>query len=304
MALIQSNVHSMAVFDETRITQDKILPGAIKPGHLVVGQNPSGTLYQSDGTNFAPVLLGEDGQYLGITNGVLSFQELPDTEWVSLNATLAYSSADDPTYIVSTSTDLTGTLGLGMKIRFINNSTTFYGFITAITSNSITLYGGTDYDVANSAITSPAYSSTRSPYGFPLNPAKWTVEVSDTTNRTQGSPVAGTWYNLNSTSITVPIGVWRVYYNIPLYGNWAGSTATLSCTLSTASNTESDPDFSGFVGGAASAVNGSLQTKEKVLTLTTKTTYYANAKCDVATTNITFLNAFAKLFIRAVCVYL
>jgi len=43
-------------------------------------------------------------------------------------------------------------------------------------STVLTLYGGTDYDLANSAIIEPYFSMAKTPYGFPLDEAKWRVE--------------------------------------------------------------------------------------------------------------------------------
>ena len=44
-------------------------------------------------------------------------------------------------------------------------------------------------------VTLPNYSITKAPFGFPLSPAKWTVEVTDTSERVQASPTQDTWYN-------------------------------------------------------------------------------------------------------------
>ena len=43
-------------------------------------------------------------------------------------------------------------------------------------SNTVlTLYGGTDYDLANSPIIEPYFSAAKAPFGFPLNEGKWRV---------------------------------------------------------------------------------------------------------------------------------
>jgi hypothetical protein len=71
-------------------------------------------------------------------------------------------------------------------------------------STTLKLYGGTDYDLANSAIIEPYFSMAKAPYGFPLDEAKWRVESLMTTNSSQASPTASTWYN-KGRSLAVPI---------------------------------------------------------------------------------------------------
>ena len=86
---------------------------------------------------------------------------------------LTFSSADSPTFVVSTNVDLRGYLSVGMKLRLTHESVTKYFIITAITSSSITLYGGTDYTLSASAISNVFFSVHKSPYGFPLDPDKF-----------------------------------------------------------------------------------------------------------------------------------
>jgi hypothetical protein len=77
--------------------------------------------------------------------------------WNVLGATLTFSSADAPTYVASTSVDLTGVISVGMKLK-LTQTTVKYFIVTAINTTTITLYGGTDYTLANATITLPYYS--------------------------------------------------------------------------------------------------------------------------------------------------
>lgn len=237
----------------------------------------------------------------------------PYSGWRSYSTvTPTYTSADDPTYTITfAAVDLTSVLSVGMKVKFTNNSTTFYGFITAIsfsTNTVVTLYGGTDYDVANSAITAFQYSTDRAPQGFPMNPDKWTVSVSDTNIYTQASPVAGTWYNLGTTAnqISLPIGVWRVMYKAQLQASNATSVTTY-ITLSTANNSESDTDMTrqGEVSGSASVRPCVAAWCEKIIAVAAKTTYYLNEKVGTSSLgNLWIRGDNEKTIIRAVCAYL
>lgn len=233
--------------------------------------------------------------------------------WQVLPTTLAYSSADAPTFVAATGVDMTSRISVGMKIK-LTQTTVKYFIVTAIDATTITLYGGTDYTLANAAITLPYFSIQKVPFGFPLNPVKWTVEIKDESVNEQANPTGGTWYNLDSVSISIPIGLWNVMYQCCAYVVGASGTATneIRMTLSTANNSQSDNDFSSvqFITtlntGLTPVVLGSL-TRSKPLLLASKTVYYLNAMTGVSgTTSITIngLTTNGSTIIRAVCTYL
>ena len=158
-----------------------------------------------------------------------------------IGTTLTYLAADAPTYYLTTSADLTGSLSVGMKLKLTQAGSSVYGFITAISSGSMAVYCGTDYSVSGSAITIPAYSGMKAPYGFPMNPDKWTVAYTSGSTASQATPAQNTWYNLGSTSLSIPIGIWEVMYDVILYhADSTESAWSIYSTLSTANNTESD----------------------------------------------------------------
>lgn len=225
--------------------------------------------------------------------------------WENLPITLTYSSADDPTYVMSASADPRDYLSVGMRLK-ITQGTDRYFIITALSSNTITVYGGTDYDVDNATISSPQYSAHKAPKGFPLDPTKWAILVTDTTTRTQSSPVNGTWYNLGSLSITIPIGSWIVSYKVKSDADRAAAGAiNVFTSLSTANNTEGDNDFT--AGSTNNNLNNisSMNYVMKPLVLSSKTVYYLNTITTVSSiTNIYNSNGAAKLFIKAVSAYL
>lgn len=233
--------------------------------------------------------------------------------WFDAGETWTYASADDPTFTFTIAgVDLTGKYSPGMKIK-LTQTTPKYFIITAVafsTDTTITIYGGTDYDLANAAITSPFYSLVKAPFGFPLNPSKWTVTVTDTSNATQASPTNGTWYNLGSITISIPIGCWNVYYSV--VGGCDRSTASAGqeayITLSTANNSEVDKLWSAFlhIGDASAGGKGTNQTvyRENVLNLAAKTSYFLNCMADITSLNIYFRGDIATTVIRAVCAYL
>jgi hypothetical protein len=84
--------------------------------------------------------------------------------------------ADDPTYSLSIPGDLNWKCWPGQKAMLQQAMGAVKHFIitgVGYSSPNIiqTLYGGTNYDLANSPIIEPYFSSTKAPFGFPLNEA-------------------------------------------------------------------------------------------------------------------------------------
>lgn len=246
--------------------------------------------------------------------------------WKSVSETWTYVSADDPVYQIYVSGDALNNpdYKLGNKIKCTNNSTTFYAFIVKVGAydsgnnrTPVDLYGGTDYDLANSAITAPYVSKIKSPDGFSLNPTKWSVIVTDTQNCVKTSPTASTYYGgsgLSPTgpSIDIPIGCWIVTKDCAgfvQHSPAAVASVSIRTTLSTANNSETDNEFHS-VDIATMPIGTNLQNfasqlKYKVLALTSKTTYYLNILTGTSgTVSIALRGDIAKTILKAVCAYL
>jgi hypothetical protein len=239
--------------------------------------------------------------------------------WLSSGETWTYASSDDPTYTVTISGDKTAKYDPGQRIKLTQTTGgTKYFLITkeaySSPNTTLTLYGGTDYDLNDESISSPSYSIQKAPVGFPLDPVKWTVEVTDASLRSQSSPVQNTWYNVQSMNIVIPVGIWRVSYSASIGVRSSSSTGmttvTTQSTLSTANNSESDSDFSTMNQLMAYESSGQLDQftpmyKEKYLNLSTKTTYYQNLRTWNANMATIYLyNNVHKNIIRAVSAYL
>jgi len=202
--------------------------------------------------------------------------------WTVLPATLTYSSADAPTYIVSSNADLTTLISVGMKIKMTNNSLVPIGIITALgtwsgSAQLITIYCGTDYVIANSAITLPYYSSAKSPQGFPTSPAKWTQTVTDASAR-YFTPTDSVWAvpTSSTANLAIPIGVWKVRYMTTIRDIVAGGTyANAFGTLSTTTNSETDATTTARITTVGiSTVAEATGIGFATLTLAAKTTYH------------------------------
>lgn len=232
-----------------------------------------------------------------------------ETGWLPAGETWTYASA---TTFTITGVDRTTKYYPCMKIK-LTQTTAKYFIITKVafsTDTTVTVYGGTDYTLANAAITSPLFSLNKAPAGFPMSPTKWSVTTTDTSSRSQVPPTATTWYNLGSVSITIPIGVWYVSYQVAVQTSDTNSAvADVQATLSTANNSESDVDFTtwtygAFGSGIAANVVQTLN-RTKCLELTSSTQYFLNTKTSTA--NIDSLNNrndASKLIITATSAYL
>lgn len=231
--------------------------------------------------------------------------------WTADSNTWTYSSVDGATGIVTINADLTGVIQAGDRIK-LTQTTAKYFIVTktptfSSPNTTITMWGGTDYTLANAAITLPYYSHAKSPFGMNIDPAKWTVTTTNTANTSQASPVNGTWYNIASINIVIPIGVWYVDYQTTLDG-WKGSAsnADLNTALSTANNSRSNSTLSNrSYHASVSADVMSNHSAKDLLTLASKTTYYLNCMSNADSLgSINMRGDFAIIIIRAVCAYL
>lgn len=235
--------------------------------------------------------------------------------WIPAEETWTYASADDPTYTFTIAADVTAKYSVGMKLK-LTQTTVKYFIITAVSTYSggnttITVYGGTDYDLADAAISANYYSMVRSPFGFPMSPAKWSVIVTDTTTQSQANPSQNVWYNLGSITISIPIGVWDLYYSVCLGGNSGATAATIGlyATLSTANNSESSLNNTVRVTTGTSSSEAEYPRvnvgKSFIITAASKTSYYLNTRVTEASVGFIYnVNASAGLEIRATCAYL
>lgn len=265
-------------------------------GAKTIKKNKDQTLADGDIKAGALVLVQYDGTDLQMLSQISNPVDLstvtPVNGWNPYTTVVpTRASTDDPTYVLTfAGVDLTSFLSVGMKVSWVQNGTTRYAFITAIsfsTNTTMKLYGGTDYDVddtASFAISSFRYSTVRAPHGFPLDPTKWQFTIiSDTTNRTQAAS-ASTWTNIASLSGNIPIGAWDVDFHVDGFidRTSAGTGDSCSFALSTANNTASDEELTAMCGyygsGVASSSDliGGHATGRKYLVLAAKTTYYLN----------------------------
>jgi hypothetical protein len=257
-------------------------------------------------------MVGGSGVVLGVA-GVESGGSTPPSEWIAVSGTVTYNSVDNPTGVINVPSG--HGIEVGNRIKLSNSGNTIYGIVTATTSTTVTFLHEINPAnsqalnlLANSAITNVYFSRCKVPSGFPIDPRKWTVKYISTASGSQPSPVAGTWYNIGG-SLTVPIGAWRLGYSMQASPfRTTGSTVDQFATLSTASNSESHPEFTTGGGNASPDTQIMLQ-QRRPITVATKTVFYLNCK---TITTMTGTNAIRwlwsvwpiPLIIDAECAYL
>lgn len=230
-----------------------------------------------------------------------------ETGWFDAGETWTYLGADAPTFTITVQGDKTAKYSAGQRVKLTQGSVKYF-IIVAVSYDggtsltTLTLYGGTDYTLVAAAITTPQYSTSKGPTGFPLSPAKWSVTLIDAADRTQAGAVANTWYNPAALSITLPIGSWNVDFVVGLAATTAG--VILQAALSILNNASTDADLVG-TGGAGAGFYGHTS-KLKTLDLAAKTVYYLLLRTTSAgTPAITFPGSTGEeSIVRARCAYL
>jgi hypothetical protein len=142
--------------------------------------------------------------------------------WQDPSDTWSYASATT----INVSSGATSVYSVGDKIRFKQTAGTYvYFYVTAVADALLTVTGGSDYTVANEAITANYYSKSSSPVGFPQWFAYTTTRaVSGGTAPTYGTSISK--FRISSRTVEVK-WFWR-----NTTGNQAGEGAnSLTATI-------------------------------------------------------------------------
>jgi hypothetical protein len=122
--------------------------------------------------------------------------------WINSGQTWAYASATT----ITVPTGAAAIYSIGDKIRLTQTTVKYFNVIT-VADTVLTVTGGSDYTVANAAITAPGYSKVVSPVGFPASfnysPTVTTINGTITTLGT----VTGTFSIIAPRIITITVSV-------------------------------------------------------------------------------------------------
>lgn len=230
--------------------------------------------------------------------------------WIPAGETWTYASADDPTYTFTITGDYTTKYSVGMKLR-LTQTTVKYFIITAVSysdpDTTITVYGGTDYDLTSAAITLPYYSMVKAPFGFPMDTRKWSETFAATPNAYKTSPSANTYYgganawtSGDNITLILPIGQWIGFVETTFSSAKTSEKFSVNCLLSTSNNSSSSSliykTFSCYVYG-----RHRIRSNISSSVISTKTTYYLLLMTSTAVTDEIRLEDY---YYKLTCAYL
>lgn len=239
--------------------------------------------------------------------------------WIALDdVVFTYSSADAPSFVISSNADLSTIIELGTKLRILQSGSYSYYFVTKIDAFSagaqlITVYGGGGdgvsgvnnalYSVAATTITSVDYSNSKKPFGFPITPDSWTYNL---TKSVAYSTTSLTYVELDTALQTrMPIGSWRVEFSLSTYYGSGGTDSAGFIALSSSTSAPSTKELlvsEGLYSGAAFVVN--TKPMPCYIDNTSKTTYYVIGKRSASSTIVQVDGSVRTTYIKYICNYL
>lgn len=224
----------------------------------------------------------------------------------SLNGVLTDSSANGNTLVagggaVATNVDSPFGNYLGGTLEYAIITKTAFSTNTTLTVQvpegcAIPTSGG---------VSAVAYSTQRTPYLFPADSGRWSVE-SLYQAAMAGSLVAATYGQFVGTQLTVPVGSWNLGYAVDV----SGSKTTASqidgyIALSTSTTAISDKEFERNWGNNDVFVTRSAINVSRPKVITSATSYYLIGKIVQATINGHNVSGTStSSFITAECAYL
>lgn len=197
--------------------------------------------------------------------------------------------------------NLTGSGGAAATTADYPYTITEYAIITKVTygapDTTITVISPEGGGIPNQTLTAPYYSAQKTPFGFPTADYKWTITMFSKEDKTQASPVSGTWYNPSAVSgtsfgafINLPTGDWDIGYEASSGNDYAASGNIRSnITLSPTQSAEGDPELTGGSGAQTVQFSSSWVKREKGVSVTTQTPYYLNTKVTSAGVSVVYI---------------
>lgn len=104
----------------------------------------------------------DNADFLDVADAIDQLQSDSTVGWQLVDETWTYASSTT----ITVPTGATGRFQKGDKLKLDNTSTKYF-VVTNVTTTVLTVTGGTDYTVANSAITAIYVSRAERPFGFP-----------------------------------------------------------------------------------------------------------------------------------------
>ncbi len=218
---------------------------------------------------------------------------IPDLGWTAAGESWTYSAWSSTTRIaeITVPSNATTKYVAGMRVKFTQPTDgTKYGIIMKVDSTKLHVHMHASYDFDNESITSPTYTSVFAPVGFDLTPSNWTRSSSTTTDVNQAPSGIDVWYNLDSHSLALGVGKWKLRHQ-GMYGadRASGGRTDMRVALSTSSSSVSDVELLiGQGNGNANIFNAAPYDISGEVNLTSATTYYAIAAAKAASLSLIY----------------
>lgn len=221
-------------------------------------------------------------------NGVATDLNTTNTNNLTANGVAVATNADSP---------------FGGQAGGTISSTLDYGIVQKVTSTTLTVQAAEGCTIPTSGGVASASYATVNPFGFPGQKGKWDILVVSRIDATVSGPTANLWYNINSMKINLPVGSWTLGHETPLYADrGASGPCSVLATLSTASNTQSDPEFTGASEAGAGVKTAALVKRDKEVDTTAATDYFLNVSTRDSTMGTLFylgsLDGTQKIYAR------
>lgn len=230
--------------------------------------------------------------------------------------TWGYSSenAAGNTFVISIDADVSEYIGKGTRIRGKQGGDYLYFVVQEVGAYAftmpVTVFGIAGATISAGNLTDVAFSHMRFPVGIPTDPSDWMIEVTDTSTRTDAAPTVSVWSNVGGANaqISVPVGMWRLFYSVEVGATTTSNSPTVKATLSDSASVENYPAMTRHSGVQSGAItNGIIYagfSGEDTVSLSSETVFYLLAKSDTTgVTQLQFLNASITMIIRAVSAY-
>ena len=183
-------------------------------------ENIQGVLGTTAGTSVLKNV--QVGQFVATSDG-----------WTYASDTWTYASA---TTFTIAGVDRTAMFPIGTKIKLTQTSVKYFYVVGSAfsTNTTITVIGGSDYSLASATITSPYYSYSSTPQGFP----HWFNYTPILTNVTIGSATILSAFCMNGKTVTLRLRFTMaadssisgtVTFSFPVTARWVGTTGIGVC---------------------------------------------------------------------------
>ena len=140
-----------------------------------------------------------------------SIKAMHDQGWTAITETFTYASATT----IAIAAGGASRFQKGDKLKLTNNTVKYF-YIVGVADTLLTVTGGTDYTLANAAITSPQLSRIENPFGFP-GWFNWTP--------TYGAGGSMTFTSVTTTEAKFTIKELMLYFTLFFKGTTGGSAS-------------------------------------------------------------------------------